>query len=138
MILVFGGAYQGKLDFAKALWPEGSVCDLRGCASDTEAIKAMDFSADIICGLDAFAWSCTADGREAAEEMRRRKDLWQDKILIITDVSQGIVPIDARERAFREMNGRLMMYLAKEAKEVYRVFCGIGKQIRRHDDEETL
>ena len=33
-------------------------------------------------------------------------------------------------RAAREANGRLMIYLAEEAKEVHRVFCGIGKRMK--------
>ena len=49
-------------------------------------------------------------------------------MLISTDVSQGIVPVDAVMRAFREMNGRLMLYLAEEAEQVVRVFCGIGRR----------
>ena len=46
------------------------------------------------------------------------------------DMSQGIVPMDKEERAAREMNGRLMIYLAGEADEVVRVFCGIGERIK--------
>lgn len=113
MILIFGGAYQGKTDFAR---------------------KQFGEDAPIISGLEQFVWDCCAEepeGRlEAADEMRRRKGDWQDKILIIHDVSQGIVPMDARTRAYREMNGRLMLYLASEAEEVWRVFCGIGKRIK--------
>ena len=113
MILIFGGAYQGKTAFARETF--GEDADIRG-------------------GLEQFTWECCAEDpgrrREAAEEMRRTKAEWQDQILIITDVSQGIVPTDERTRAFREMNGRLMLYLASEAEEVYRVFCGIGKRIK--------
>ena len=50
--------------------------------------------------------------------------------MILTDVSQGIVPMEARLREFREMNGRLMVYLAGEAQQVIRVFCGIGKKVK--------
>ena len=69
-------------------------------------------------------------GAEAKDLMKEQKELWKDKVLIITDVSQGIVPMDKTTRAFREMNGRLMLYLASEAEEVWRVFCGIGKRIK--------
>ena len=48
----------------------------------------------------------------------------------MTDVSQGIVPMDPALRVFREMNGRLMLRLAAEASEVHRVFCGIGKRVK--------
>ena len=113
MILIFGGAYQGKLDFAKEQFPDVPIYHKE---------------------LEKFTWECCTEDPdqrlEAADEMRAKKDEWQDKILIITDVSQWIVPMDARTRAFRDMNGRLMLYLASEADEVYRVFCGIGKRIK--------
>ena len=49
---------------------------------------------------------------------------------LFDDVSQGLVPVDAEQRAFREMNGRLMLYLAAEAGQVHRVFCGLGKRVK--------
>ena len=67
---------------------------------------------------------------EAADWFSERRKAWQDKVLIMTDVSQGIVPMDPALRVFREMNGRLMLRLAEEASEVHRVFCGIGKRVK--------
>lgn len=150
MILIFGGAYQGKRDFAKEHFGIETVtecaapgAELAGAedtgAEDTgaeghsgaETVLALpDFSGDAVCGLERFARACTEAGLEARDLMEEQKAGWQDKILIITDVSQGIVPMDKTTRAFREMNGRLMLYLASEADEVWRVFCGIGKRIR--------
>ena len=150
MILIFGGAYQGKRDFAKEHFGIETVtecaapgAELAGAedtgAEDTgaeghsgaETVLALpDFSGDAVCGLERFARACTEAGLEARDLMEEQKAGWQDKILIITDVSQGIVPMDKTTRAFREMNGRLMLYLASEAEEVWRVFCGIGKRIR--------
>ena len=146
MILIFGGAYQGKRDFAKEHFGIETVtecaapgAELAGAEdtglaeghSGTETVLALpDFSGDAVCGLERFARACTEAGLEARDLMEEQKAGWQDKILIITDVSQGIVPMDKTTRAFREMNGRLMLYLASEADEVWRVFCGIGKRIR--------
>ena len=150
MILIFGGAYQGKRDFAKEHFGIETVtecaapgAELAGAedtgAEDTgaeghsgaETVLALpDFSGDAVCGLERFARACTEAGLEARDLMEEQKAGWQDKILIITDVSQGIVPMDKTTRAFREMNGRLMLYLASEADEVWRIFCGIGKRIR--------
>ena len=113
MILIFGGAYQGKREFAKEQFPDIPVFD---------------------DALENFTWACCAEDPamrcEAADLMRQCREEWQDKILIINDVSQGIVPTNERTRAFREMNGRLMNYLASEADEVWRVFCGIGRRIK--------
>lgn len=121
MILIIGGAYQGKLDFARENFDIKSVSDCRG--GETPA-----FDADVIYGIDGFVMECVKSGKEPADFFRANREKWQDKILIITDVSQGIVPIDATQRAFREANGRLMLYLAKEATEVYSVFCGLGRR----------
>ena len=135
MILIFGGAYQGKLDYAKENFDIKTVCDcgvpetVEGGASDF-AGREPDFSKDAVCALEKFVLKCVRDGVEAADYFKENKEKWQDKVLILTDVSQGIVPMDAELRAFREMNGRLMLYLAREAEQVIRVFCGIGKKVK--------
>lgn len=59
---------------------------------------------------------------------RERRDQWADRVLICRDVSRGVVPADPLIRKYREENGRLMAYLAGEAEQVIRVFCGIGKK----------
>lgn len=123
MILVFGGAYQGKLDYAKKNFDIKKVCDCSGG-------KTPEFDGDAVYGTEGFVLECASVGMEATDFFRENKELWQDKVLIITDVSQGIVPIDKEMRAFREMNGRLMLYLAGEADEVHRVFCGLGKRVK--------
>ena len=123
MILIFGGAYQGKLEYARENFEIDAVCDCSGG-------KEPDFDADAIYGIDGFVLKCTEEGREAADYFRENREKWQEKILIMGDVSQGIVPMEARMRAFREMNGRLMLYLGKEAEQVIRVFCGIGKRVK--------
>ena len=123
MHLIFGGAYQGKLDYAKENYTYEDICD---CADG----RAPDFEADIICGIEGFVLRCAKEGVEARDYFMEREGLWQDKILVITDTSQGVVPIDRDVRAFREMNGRLMLYLAEKAETVTRVFCGIGKRLK--------
>lgn len=151
MILIFGGAYQGKLDYAKKNFDIETVCD---CSDGA----APDFAADAIYGIDGFVKRCAvrkcealvkkqqgkelekqAEQRspgseqlplEAADWFDERQEDWQNKVLIMTDVSQGIVPMEPELRALREMNGRLMLRLAAEADEVHRVFCGIGKRVK--------
>ena len=151
MILIFGGAYQGKLDYAKKRFDIEAVCDCNDGA-------APDFAADAIYGIEGFVKRCAVRKCEALVEKQQGKELekqaeqrspgseqlpleaadwfderredWQNKVLIMTDVSQGIVPMEPELRAFREMNGRLMLRLAAEADEVHRVFCGIGKRVK--------
>ena len=147
MILIFGGAYQGKLDSAQKNFDIKTVCD---CSDGA----APDFAADAIYGIEGFVKRCAMRryealaGKEPEKQVKRqspesvlppleaadwfseRRKAWQDKVLIMTDVSQGIVPTDPALRVFREMNGRLMLRLAAEASEVHRVFCGIGKRVK--------
>jgi len=130
MILIFGGAYQGKLGYAKDNFKVQSVYDCRSETTGRSISCEPDLSADAICGLDAFVSECEKAGIEAADWFAERLDQWQDKVLIMEDCSQGVVPVDAHQRAAREMNGRLMIYLAGEANEVHRVFCSIGKRIK--------
>ena len=123
MIFVFGGAYQGKTEYALQEFGAKTVCDI------SEAGEP-DFSKDVVTGIEGFVSRCAEQGEEPLEYFASRREQWENTILIVTDVSQGVVPIDSKVRAAREANGRLMIYLAKEADQVHRVFCGIGKRIK--------
>lgn len=130
MILVFGGAYQGKLEYALDKF-DMTAEDVYRCSRD----GAMDLSKTVIYGLEEFVYWCTENGVEAKEVLAGRftsdeLQPYADKIFIANDVSQGLVPMDATDRTFREMMGRTLLYLAKEADEVHRVFCGIGQRLK--------
>ena len=53
-----------------------------------------------------------------------------DCIFICDEIGNGIVPLAAEEREYRERVGRLLITLAKEAKTVERIVCGIGQKIK--------
>lgn len=123
MIFVFGGAYQGKTDYALEAFGKKTVCDV------SEAGEP-DFTKEIITGIDGFAARLVTAGEEPAAWFKASREQWKDCVLIVNDISQGVVPVDKKLRAAREANGRLMIYLAREAEQVHRVFCGIGKRIK--------
>ncbi len=130
MILVFGGAYQGKLEYALDKF-DMTAEDVYRCCRDGE----LDLSKTVIYGLEEFVYWCTENGVEAKEVLAGRFDPEADdpylgKIFIACDVSQGLVPMDATDRAFREMMGRTLLHLSKEADQVHRVFCGIGQRLK--------
>jgi len=141
MIFILGGAYQGKLDFAKQqfhvtpseIWDGRSFLDvklLHGADSEEESLWMPDLEKRVWNGLEYFALVCVDKGLEARGFMEERREALRDKILICTDLSQGVVPMEARMRAWREMNGRMNIYLASQAEQVYRLFCGIPKRIK--------
>ena len=130
MIVIFGGAYQGKLEYAKEnfnisedevfVWTD----DMDQAAIDSAMSKK------VIYGLEKFTFACVKAGLEAREVLAARRHQLAGKIIICADISQGIVPLDADQRAWREMNGRCMLWLGKEAGRVIRVFCGLGQDIK--------
>ena len=125
MKLIFGGAYQGKLDFAKDTFDVKDE-DIFFC----DEASPLDYSKKVFVNLEKFVLKCVEEGLEAKEVLASDRVSLEDKIIIVDDISQGVVPMDAKLRAWREMVGRTMLYLSKEADSVYRVFCGIGQQIK--------
>ena len=143
MIFVFGGAYQGKLDFVKEKLGlrdndiyngDGSTCKFSQMGTVPLAKEILDNGVRCINGLDTWVRALVDNGADVDSAVNEFIDSisckTKDIVIIMNDVSQGIVPMDPVERAFREANGRTMIKLAREAEEVYRVFCGIGIKIK--------
>lgn len=124
MELIIGGAYQGKLDYAKEALNIKAHFE---CSVDSADI---DFSVGCVCGLERFALACLRAGLSPVERMKELEAGWSDCVLIANDISQGVVPIDAEMRAWREETGRMLNYLAAKAAHVHRVFLGIGQVIK--------
>ena len=120
MILIIGGAYQGKLDFAKETFGVTDA-DVYTCAGDE-----IDFSKCCIYRIEEFA--CYHLDPVAYFEANREK--WQDHILILQDIFCGVVPMGEENRAWRQKTGRLAQYLSKEATQVSRIFCGLEQRLK--------
>ncbi len=143
MHLIFGGAYQGKLDYAKAYYQFNEE-DIYYCISIGEernksflenekssSLKPeIDFSRKAVYKLEEFILSCVRCRIEAKDYLKENRESWKDTIFICTDISAGIVPCEPELRLWREMVGRVLMYLGKEAEEVTRMFCGIPQRIK--------
>ena len=53
-----------------------------------------------------------------------------DILLITNEQGYGVVPTDRFDREYREKTGRICCQIAKEAKEVHRIVCGVGTVIK--------
>ena len=126
MKLIIGGAYQGKRDFVMEADRINST-DIFECGPATTGI---DFSCPVINNIQLLFWAQQQQGISSLDYLQANKDLLQDKTIICEDVSSGVVPIDPATRLWRETTGRCGVWLAREADEVYRVFCGIGTRIK--------
>ena len=124
MILIIGGAYQGKLDFAKAafsLAPE----DIFTCTG-TE----IDFSKPCVNALEEFCYACIQREMDPIAYVQDHREDWQNSILICNDLSSGVVPIDPVQRQWRHTTGQLCQYLAGQARQVSRIFCGLEQRLK--------
>jgi adenosyl cobinamide kinase/adenosyl cobinamide phosphate guanylyltransferase len=143
MHLIFGGAYQGKLDYAKERYglsdQDVFVCEAGDgegsgplCAEIKECPEKarIDFNKKIVCRLEDFVLGCVRRGEEAVDFLSENRRKWKDTVFICTDISSGVVPVEPELRAWREMVGRTLVYLGKEAEEVTRMFCGIPQKIK--------
>jgi adenosyl cobinamide kinase/adenosyl cobinamide phosphate guanylyltransferase len=124
MELIIGGAYQGKLSWAKErfLLSDGDIFDL-----------SLGFpEADFRCftHLEALTRRAAEDGLNAEEIHIRLSPHIREAIVISREIGCGIVPMDAADREWREVHGALLQRLAKEANGVTRIFCGIPEALK--------
>lgn len=124
MKLIIGGAFQGKTQFAKTRFGL-SEADIFRCDG-----TGIDFSRRCIAHLEAYTDACARENRDPAALFRENPDKWKDSVLILGDISAGVVPMDPEVRRWREENGKFGRYLAENAEAVYRVFCGLEQRIR--------
>ena len=124
MVLIIGGAWQGKLDFAKNAFgfTDGDVFPCAGAQ--------IDFSKACIDRLEEFTFACIRQGVDPIAYFEENKELWKDSVLICGDFSCGVVPLEVENRKWRQSTGRLCQYLAKEARQVSRIFCGLEQRLK--------
>ena len=75
-------------------------------------------------------YACVLEDAEAKDVLKTYNEPLCDKIWIVDDISQGVVPIEPDRRAWRESVGRTLLWLGKESDEVHRVFCGLGQKLK--------
>ncbi|MDY3249112.1 MAG: bifunctional adenosylcobinamide kinase/adenosylcobinamide-phosphate guanylyltransferase [Candidatus Choladocola sp.] len=149
MKLIIGGAYQGKLEYAKktygteAGWIDGAMCgfdEIRTCSGiyhfhkyikrlltetgnlcpDERTESWNKYPSDDLAGLEVQA-------EQFAEKLRKENP---DIIIVSTELGYGVVPVEKSDRTYREATGRVCTCLAAKAEEVVRVVCGIGMKLK--------
>lgn len=120
MVLIIGGAYQGKLDFAKETFGFKQE-DIFTCNGEN-----IDFSKGCINGIEKFA----LEHDDPVAYFQTHRQAWQNSVLIMDDISCGVVPMGAENRAWRLKAGKLSQYLSGEASRVSRIFCGLELRLK--------
>lgn len=119
MVLIIGGAYQGKLSYAKTTYGIDTE-EIFTCTAEL----SPDMSFRCIRHLEDYVLYCVRNGCEPDLKPR------DDAILICRDISAGIVPVDAETRAWREAVGRYLNRLAVQCSSVIRLFCGLPQILK--------
>ena len=115
--MILGGRYQGKRAYAEELYGGFSV------VSDLEHTDA------ILPGLVVNVHLGVRRGL-GCEFFEERLDVLRECVVICTEISGGIVPVDEAERRWREETGKIYQLLAREAETVDRVFAGLAVRLK--------
>lgn len=108
MILIIGGAYQGKHNFAEERFAGREIV-----SKYNEKIETWMKS-----------------GQDAVSETRIFLAEHPGAVILLDEIGCGITPMEADDRRLRDEVGRTGCCLAEAAEEVYRVFAGIGTRIK--------
>ena len=126
MDLIIGGAYQGKLDYAREKY-QLSDGDVFHCTCNRADI---DFSRSCINHIEEFVLASIRAGQDPIAYFKAHWEDWRHSTLICMDLSCGVVPLDAEMRAWRNETGKLCQYLSREASSVSRIFCGLEQKLK--------
>ncbi len=119
MDFVIGGAWQGKLAYAKETFQLAQE-DIFYCTRQ----DMPDWSRRCVAGLEEYVLGCIQRGE--AWQLRPRADA----VLICRDIFCGVVPVEAPLRLWREETGRMAAEIARQADTVTRLFCGLAQRLK--------
>lgn len=126
MELYIGGYAQGKLEYVMGKYriPEDMVCD----GAVDNFIKEKE--GQVYNHFHLWVRRLLEQGEDTEAAVEQLLEENPSCIIISDEIGNGIVPMEAFEREYREKTGRLLCKLAARADRVERVICGIGQQIK--------
>lgn len=144
MVLVIGGAYQGKYKVALELYRKKSrnkdlerisVLDGTHAIQKSQGISEISSleNIDIWNHFHTYVKQMLAQGKTRTDMLEQLENIGNNNpnlIIICNEVGSGIVPMEKEERIYREEVGRICCILAQKATDVIRVVCGIGTEIK--------
>lgn len=129
MKLVIGGAYQGKLAYAKKEFLAADHSWIDGASCPFEDI----YSCQGIWHFESYIRRKMAAGKDLKNLVPSIAGKNPDLVVVSAEIGYGLVPVDAFEREYREQAGRICTELAALAERVDRVVCGIGMTLKVRD-----
>lgn len=131
MKLVIGGCWQGKTEYASERYHIGKEEWMDGKTCEAESL----FHAKAMRNFHEYIKNRMEEGKDVtglAEKLIKENS----QIILVTDeVGYGIVPLEKKDREWREQCGRICTKLAQDSEEVIRVCCGIGTLLKNKEKE---
>lgn len=127
MILVIGGAFQGKKDYAAETFHLTEEDFVDGKTAEMEQL----LEARAIAHFHDFIRKKVRKGKDVEKLAMEIAAKNPDVIILVNEMGYGVVPADAFDREYRETVGNVCTALARRASEVHRVVCGIGMVLRK-------
>ena len=126
MIFVTGGCFQGKRQWVLQNWQVQLSRTADGAVCSIEETK----NAGVLDHFHLLVQRWIQEGKIPTDEMEKILAENPDIIIITDEIGSGIVPLDKKEREWREVHGRICCQLAGQADAVFRVIAGIGQKIK--------
>lgn len=132
MRLVIGGYAQGKLTYVlqKYQIDKNMVYDAALPQEGKDVSGKVCQPMLVINHFHRWVWDRIRGGGCPEEEINIFLARCRECIIISDEIGNGIVPLEPKEREYRERLGRILVRLAGEAEGVERVICGIGQKIK--------
>lgn len=126
MIMITGGAFQGKRNFAreKFNFSENDIISGRDCEIDRA------FSAECLADYHLLIRRVLDEKMDALEFTQSLCERNPNAVIIIDEIGCGIIPIEKNERIWREQVGRAGCMIASNSSVVVRICCGIPAVIK--------
>jgi len=113
MILIIGGMGSGKGQY---------VLDM-GYSPDDISNDIND-DKPVLADLQDLVFAAPDNAMELLPALEKKQ------VILCDEVGSGIIPVERNTREGREATGRLCILLAKQAKKVIRMVCGIPQEIK--------
>lgn len=143
MHIVIGGAFNGKRKWVENQYQNSK--EIKWCSEPTQELKELLPSEKkmTLILFDIEKWTkqwlknySVNEAREVGRAWSAQLKHWESEsaerqvILLATDFSKGIVPIEKAERDWRDLTGWFYQDLVKEAERVDEVWYGLGRQLK--------
>ena len=120
MKLILGGAYQGKTDFVRKHWGH----EAKPCTA-AEALTAPAVNC-----FHLLVRSLLSSGENPQQFTERLIRQNPNAIIICDEVGLGIIPLDKRDRKWREEVGRCLCLITQKAEYVSRIVAGVEMRLK--------